>query len=116
MKEKIKKVGIFTINDDGNFGNRLQNYAVQEILKKKNINVKTIRKNSIIDRLKEIIKLNIKRYLKKTKYQRQINFFKFNKNIKFENYNSEKKLNKIGKNMIFLLLEVIKFGIPILEE
>lgn len=93
----MKKVGICTINDDGNFGNRLQNYAVQEILKKKNINVKTIRKNSIIDRLKETIKLNIKRYLKKTKYQRQINFFKFNKNIKFENYNSEKKLNKIGK-------------------
>ena len=29
----MKKIGILTINDDGNYGNRLQNYAVQEILK-----------------------------------------------------------------------------------
>ena len=30
----MKKVAILTINDDNNYGNRLQNYAVQEILKK----------------------------------------------------------------------------------
>ncbi len=28
------KIGICTINDNGNYGNRLQNYAVQEFLKK----------------------------------------------------------------------------------
>ncbi len=28
------KIGIATINDNNNYGNRLQNYATQEILKK----------------------------------------------------------------------------------
>ena len=28
------KVGIITINDNNNYGNRLQNYAVQEFMKK----------------------------------------------------------------------------------
>ena len=31
----MKKVGIITILDNDNYGNRLQNYAVQTILKKK---------------------------------------------------------------------------------
>ena len=31
---KKKRVAILTINDDGNYGNRLQNYAVQETIKK----------------------------------------------------------------------------------
>lgn len=31
---KVKKIGIITINDNDNYGNRLQNYAVQEIIKK----------------------------------------------------------------------------------
>lgn len=30
----MKKIGILTINDYANYGNRLQNYAVQEVLKK----------------------------------------------------------------------------------
>ena len=30
----MKKVAILTINDNLNYGNRLQNYAVQEVLKK----------------------------------------------------------------------------------
>ena len=29
----MKKIGIITINDYNNYGNRLQNYAVQEVLK-----------------------------------------------------------------------------------
>ncbi len=32
--DKMKKVGIITIDDSTNYGNRLQNYAVQKILKK----------------------------------------------------------------------------------
>lgn len=37
------KVGILTINDDINLGNRLQNYATQEVLKKLGIAAHTIR-------------------------------------------------------------------------
>ena len=37
-----KKVAIITINDNSNIGNRLQNYAVQELLKKKGCKVETI--------------------------------------------------------------------------
>ena len=38
----MKKIGILTINDDGNYGNRLQNYAVQHVLEKKGFEVNTI--------------------------------------------------------------------------
>ena len=38
----MKKVGILTINDDTNYGNRLQNYATQEVLKKRMLEVDTI--------------------------------------------------------------------------
>ena len=38
----MKKIGILTINDDFNLGNRLQNYALQEILKKYKVKVETI--------------------------------------------------------------------------
>ena len=37
------KVGILTINDNDNYGNRLQNYAVQEFLKKQKVEVETVR-------------------------------------------------------------------------
>ena len=37
------KVGIITINDNNNYGNRLQNYAVQKILEEKGIEVQTIK-------------------------------------------------------------------------
>ena len=39
----MKKVGILTINDDNNYGNRLQNYATQEVLKRKGLEVETIK-------------------------------------------------------------------------
>ena len=47
-KEKIKedtmkKVGILTIIDNNNYGNRLQNYAVQKILKNNHIIPITLR-------------------------------------------------------------------------
>ena len=37
------KAGIVTINDDNNYGNKLQNYAVQIFLENNNIDVKTIK-------------------------------------------------------------------------
>ena len=56
-------LAILTINDDGNVGNRLQNYATQETLKKHNLEVETIQnqkgivgKGYIKKKLKELIK------------------------------------------------------------
>ena len=39
----MKKAGIMTICGEFNYGNRLQNYAVQEVLKKFDLDVETIR-------------------------------------------------------------------------
>lgn len=38
----MKKIGIITINDYNNFGNRLQNYALQEIIRSLGFDVETI--------------------------------------------------------------------------
>lgn len=42
MKNKIKKVGIITFHGYYNYGNRLQNYALQEILKRYSEEVETL--------------------------------------------------------------------------
>lgn len=84
---KKKKVGILTINDYQNYGNRLQNYATQEVIKSLGFEVKTIvnkteyikSKNNkkISNRLKRIIKMSPKKILNKT-----IKKIKFIKNRK----------------------------------
>ncbi len=45
----MKKVGIITIFDENNYGNRLQNYAVQEVLKSLHLNPETIKNAKIVD-------------------------------------------------------------------
>ena len=47
------KIGIVTINDDNNYGNRLQNYAVQFFLEKSNIENITIKNNDTINNREE---------------------------------------------------------------
>ena len=39
----MKNVGIVTLFGEYNFGNRLQNYAVQQVLEKNGLNVETIK-------------------------------------------------------------------------
>lgn len=109
----MKKVGIISIYDNDNYGNRLQNYAVQEVLKKINCEPETIinwaETNQQISKLVEFKKCirkklgNVKRtikYLKKQQNkQRYECFVKFNKhNIKFSNkvitYNNAKKIQE----------------------
>ncbi|MGG5341706.1 polysaccharide pyruvyl transferase family protein [Enterococcus sp. AZ192] len=46
----MKKVGILTMNGNHNYGNRLQNYALQDILKKRGYQAETI----VIPRLKHV--------------------------------------------------------------
>ena len=89
MKKK-RKLAILTINDDCNLGNRLQNYATQETLKKYNIKVETISNQKGTagkGYIKKKIKEQIKRLLIiKLKFKRYNNFMKFNKNIKYSKY------------------------------
>lgn len=89
----MKKAAIVTITTGENYGNRLQNYAVQTVLDKYGLEVLTIHNNE--KKEKKYLKL-IKNILKKTilykKYKRKMarnsNFTKFNKeNINFCNLN-----------------------------
>ena len=88
------KIGILTINDDGNFGNRLQNYAVQETLKKLGCYPSTILNQKNIYSYKFYVfclKKIIKKYFFKNKYARYINFINFNKNINYSKYHIDLK-------------------------
>ena len=104
----MKNISIITIWDENNYGNRLQNYAVQEILKQNN-NVVTIKNKAILNNKKHIMEyllrtlknmiLHIKGVLKKDtrkelfkEFDRNINFSKgtfnylFNNNVKNSDY------------------------------
>jgi hypothetical protein len=74
----MKKVGIITINDNNNYGNRLQNYATQEIIKSLGFEVETLinksvneiayvepRKIGLIDKIKNVRNRSLKDILKK---------------------------------------------------
>lgn len=96
----MKKVGIVTIIDNNNYGNRLQNYALNYYLKNKGLSVLTIN-NSKLNLLKSIKKY-IRNIYTKLKYHntflRERNFKLFNKNIDFtkyvvKSYNDNKKLD-----------------------
>jgi len=89
------KVGIITIFDQTNFGNRLQNYAVQECLRGLKIETETLKNYarcnnenySIIDSIKQTIVFLMKKIqgIIKKKDKRYKNFMQFDKeNIKFE--------------------------------
>lgn len=85
------KVGIVTINDNNNYGNRLQNYALQETLKKINIDAITLR-NEIFLNSKRYFVLRIPKMFiykiknKKNRSRERYNRFKeFNNNIKYSN-------------------------------
>ena len=92
MKKNLK-IGIITINDNNNYGNRLQNYAVQETIRKMGKYDVITLKNSprfnnrcgIINFFKKIIAhlySNIRKWIKDNKNRRKC-FKDFNKKIRF---------------------------------
>ena len=92
----MKKVGILTITDGANYGNRLQNYAMQVLLTSLDLDVETIQRETPRDKhgivlLKYLVKENIKRLIgRKNTYfalrERKRKFLEFNrKYIKFSN-------------------------------
>ena len=93
----MEKIGIITIVDNKNFGNRLQNYALQEFIKKIGYEVETINNNVYYNNkakfLINYLKFNVKKVIKKTIVNEQ--FKKFNSYIKLSKktitpYNTKK--------------------------
>lgn len=85
----MKRIGIITIYDNNNYGNRLQNYALQEVLKSNGCEVETLKNNVTLNdrdkflyrKLKYLVKKIVRHKNKNTK--RYKSFDEFNKNIKF---------------------------------
>lgn len=78
----MKKVGIITIFDENNYGNRLQNYATQEVLNRHQLNAITILNNSYYNNHINLLKFYIRLFLDKTKEtlkkeKRVVNFRRF---------------------------------------
>lgn len=91
------KVGIVTINDNDNYGNRLQNYAVQYTLNKLNIETETLKNDAYSNTKKAYILRKLKNLNNKGSYSINILrakcFKEFNNNIKF----SSKKITTFSK-------------------
>lgn len=87
----MKKIGIITIYDNDNYGNRLQNYATQCILEKfGDANVETIKNQGNLNKKSKyfIYQLKkIKNLLKRKRSKRYLLFKEFNKNIKLSKKN-----------------------------
>lgn len=89
------KIGIATINDNNNYGNRLQNYATQQGIKKilaEDIEIYTIKNEAVINKKVNIIEYMLRyikyiqikvKTIKKNRTERARCFKEFNKNIKY---------------------------------
>lgn len=95
-----KKIAIITINDDNNYGNRLQNYAVQKTLENYGFIAETVHnlESYKLVSFKVKIKEFIKTIIDKRKLSRYLNFKSFNKNINYSDtkitvYEIPKELN-----------------------
>lgn len=76
----MKKVAIITI-ESMNFGNRLQNYALQQVLKSQNCSVKTLHRKPKISGCKA----NLKRCVQSILQTKAAKFRQFDSNIDFSN-------------------------------
>lgn len=106
----MKKIGIITIYNS-NYGNRLQNYAMQESLKNFGYSVETIKNVSLLNKRKnnfEYLLRNFKYFFKKDDFNdgkdREKFFIEFNKFIKTTpycfNWFNLKKLNNFDEFVI----------------
>lgn len=101
----MKKIGIITILGNNNCGNRLQNYALQEVLKKYCDKVDTLRNETFLNwnekyyiGILRLINKNIKSIFKVNKY-----FKNFDKKIKFSNRYVTIKSKRISKKYDFFV-------------
>ena len=108
----MKKIAIITLNDNNNYGNRLQNYAMQHQLEKLGFAVETVINNTFDKNKRKYIfkRLTIKKVLEKIKHyidkkinakyntkllkNRKSKFISFNNEyIKFSKYTLENDMN-----------------------
>lgn len=85
------KIGIITINDNNNYGNRLQNYALQSYLKKMGADCNTLNNSPYTNTKDKYILRKIKKIFKGETYSKNKNrknsFKNFNAYISFEKKN-----------------------------
>lgn len=103
-----RKVGIVTIIDNKNIGNRLQNYAVQEFLKNNDETPITINNSGSITgllKIKNLLRQIIKEKNRMLRFKRYLNFKRFNKNIKLTIWRlkSNKHNDKTNKKFKYFL-------------
>lgn len=108
----MNKVGIITIIDNNNYGNRLQNYALENVIKGFKIKPITI-KNEIYTNEKKrflyrIIRFKILKKNKKNNVKREQYFCDFNKNINLSKHritafskNKEYKYAIVGSDQVW---------------
>lgn len=80
----VKRIGIVTIQSL-NFGNRLQNYALQEVLREEGYDTYTLKRYNEKLTLKRRTLEKIKKFFQYIMRSKIINFDVFNKNIKYSN-------------------------------
>lgn len=86
------KIGILTITDGANYGNRLQNYAMQELIESLGYEVETIRRLTYRDRTKtDEVKITIKDTIKR---------FIGKKNTEFSARKRKNRFNEFNKRYI----------------
>ena len=95
----MKNIGLITIIDNNNYGNRLQNYATKEFIKKLGLKIITLRNENYSNTRNHYILRFIKNLNSRKEYtcpdsNRVNNFKEFNKYIKF----SSKKITAFSKD------------------
>lgn len=87
----MKRIGIVTIIDYNNYGNRLQNFAVQELLRRRGFHVQTLR-----PRTNQLVKSSMWMKVKKIKeFSIHDLYFRITSNLEKKKYNKnyEQKIN-----------------------
>lgn len=107
----VGKIGIITLNGYENYGNRLQNYALEEVLRSFNYDVKTIIIQECIQKEKNRT-LNRIRSLGMKDLFRSIKLRTINRTI----YNSQKKRLEIFKDFSSKYLNEVKYTISVKEQ
>ena len=110
---RMSKIGIITINDDNNYGNRLQNYALQQFLVKHGHDPITIKNSYLLNKdcanifqyFVQVLKFCIRKIQGITLFSRRKKCFKtFNRNITFSNNYITSRKNNINAKYDFFVV------------
>lgn len=88
----MKRAGIVTLFGEYNFGNRLQNYAVQQVLKKNGLEVETIKYIRSEDDIPVVCNEREENRIKK--FRKFNNYIKFADEVLYKEYDTPKSLSE----------------------